>query len=282
MINQSVESIAISGTNIFAGTKNKGVFLSTDNGNIWTQTVLNNQDVSSIVISGTNIFAGTREGVYLSTDNGNSWKQTGLNNQDVSSIAINGANIFAGTLQGVYLSTDNGNIWTRTQLKNQRVYSITINGTNIFASTLQGVHLSTDSGNSWEQTTLNNQLVLSVATSGTYIFAGTDGNSVFRAKISDLITNVDEQNNTESILNIYPNPIQNKTVISFQLEKPDFVSLQITNILGQVVGELITNKFMESGEHSFDFDASNLPAGMYFVSLSIGGEIIEVEKMIIE
>jgi hypothetical protein len=64
------------------------------------------------------------------------------------------------------------------------------------------------------------------------------------------------------------------------LEKPDFVSLQITNILGQVVGDLITNKFMESGEHSFDFDASNLPSGMYFVCLRVGNELIN-EKMIV-
>jgi hypothetical protein len=64
------------------------------------------------------------------------------------------------------------------------------------------------------------------------------------------------------------------------LENPGFVSLQITNILGQVVGELITNKFMESGEHSFDFDASNLPSGLYFVSLRAGGEVIS-RKLIV-
>lgn len=56
--------------------------------------------------------------------------------------------------------------------------------------------------------------------------------------------------------------------------------LQITNTLGQVVGELITNKFLEIGEHSLDFDATNLPSGMYFVCLRVGNEVI-IEKLIV-
>ncbi len=44
--------------------------------------------------------------------------------------------------------------------------------------------------------------------------------------------------------------------------------------------KIITNKFMESGEHSFDFDATNLPSGMYFVRLKAESKIL-TEKHII-
>jgi hypothetical protein len=48
------------------------------------------------------------------------------------------------------------------------------------------------------------------------------------------------------------------------LEKPDFVSLQITDMLGNVVAALIENKFYETGEHNIEFDTKDLPAGVYF------------------
>jgi len=76
--NGAVLALASSGTNIFAGTGNGGVFLSTDNGTSWTEknNGLTNTNIESLAINGTNIFAGTHSGgVFLSTDNGASWTQ---------------------------------------------------------------------------------------------------------------------------------------------------------------------------------------------------------------
>ena len=85
----SVRSLAVSGNNIFAGTYEYGVFLSTNNGTNWTQTGLDDKTVHSLVISGNNIFAGTfLEGVYLSTNNGEWWSLKGLINKVVYSLAI--------------------------------------------------------------------------------------------------------------------------------------------------------------------------------------------------
>jgi hypothetical protein len=55
---------AVSGTNLFAGTGNGGVFLSTNNGTSWTavNSGLTNPYVWSLAVSGTNLFAGTYEG----------------------------------------------------------------------------------------------------------------------------------------------------------------------------------------------------------------------------
>ena len=57
----TINSLVVSGTNIFAGTFGGGVFLSTDNGSNWTavNNGLTNTDVRSLLVSGTNIFAGT-------------------------------------------------------------------------------------------------------------------------------------------------------------------------------------------------------------------------------
>jgi hypothetical protein len=58
-----VRALAVSGTNLFAGTEG-GVFLSTNNGTIWTavNSGLAILWVQSLAVSGTNLFAGTSGG----------------------------------------------------------------------------------------------------------------------------------------------------------------------------------------------------------------------------
>ena len=56
-----VNTFALNGTDIFAGTGDGGVFLSTNNGTNWTQ--INNgltyTSVYAIAVNGTDIYAGT-------------------------------------------------------------------------------------------------------------------------------------------------------------------------------------------------------------------------------
>jgi len=95
-----INSLAVSGTNLFAGTGGGGVFLSTNNGTSWIATGLTKGWVSALAVSGTNLFAGTEGGVFLSTNNGTSWTSIGLTNRDVLALTISGTNLFAGTLGG--------------------------------------------------------------------------------------------------------------------------------------------------------------------------------------
>jgi len=71
----SVACLAISGTNLFAGTESGGVFVSTNNGATWTavNTGLTYKSVFALAASGNNLFAGNYVGVFLSTNNGAPW-----------------------------------------------------------------------------------------------------------------------------------------------------------------------------------------------------------------
>jgi len=56
-----VYALAVSGTNLFAGTSEGGVLLSTNNGSSWTKvdSGLIETYIFSLAVFGTNIFAGT-------------------------------------------------------------------------------------------------------------------------------------------------------------------------------------------------------------------------------
>ncbi len=188
LTNATVLSLAVSGTNLFAGTYGGGVFLSTNNGTSWTaiNSGLTNTTVLSLAVSGTNLFAGTYGGVFLSTNNGTNWTavNSGLTNATVLSLAVSDINLFAGiNLGGVFLSTNNGTSWIHgdSGLTSYSVLSLAVSGTNLFAGTWGGVFLSTNNGTSWTKVDsgLTNTYVNAFVTSGTNLFAGTHDGGVF-------------------------------------------------------------------------------------------------------
>jgi hypothetical protein len=94
----SIDTILFVGTEIgvFRSTNNGTSWTA-------VSTRFTNADVYALAVSGTNLFAGTNGGgVFLSTNNGTSWTaaSTGLTNTTVWSLAVSGTNLFAGTLGG--------------------------------------------------------------------------------------------------------------------------------------------------------------------------------------
>ena len=219
--NQTVNALAVSGSNIFAGTKDAGVFRSTNNGSDFSPTNngLTNLWIRALAVSESNIFAGTGSGVYRSTNNGTSWDSVNNGippNFAGNSFAVSGSNIFAAiACIGVYRSTNNGDNWSFSGLTDKCVLTLAVSGTNIFAGASfdEGIFRSTDNGGSW--TAVNNGLtdldVTSLTASGTNIFVGTGGGSpnggVFRSTDNgdnwSLVINLDARSLTASGTNIF-------------------------------------------------------------------------------
>jgi Secretion system C-terminal sorting domain len=77
----------------------------------------------------------------------------------------------------------------------------------------------------------------------------------------------------------YPNPFNPSTTISFDLPKENHVTLNIYNLLGQKVASLL-NEDMAAGTHSVNFNADNLPSGLYFYQLQ-SGNFNSIKKMML-
>lgn len=68
----------------------------------------------------------------------------------------------------------------------------------------------------------------------------------------------------------YPNPFNPSTTISFKLSTTETVTLQVFNLLGQVVATLVDGERLAPGTQRFTFNATALSSGVYFYRLDAG------------
>ena len=110
-----------------------------------------------------------------------------------------------------------------------------------------------------------------------------EGDALFLdlVEVAGLITSVSESPELPSefvLKQNYPNPFNPSTRISFSLPQSSKVTLTVHNLLGQVVATLLDEVSYSSGSYDVQFDAANLPNGIYFYKIA-AGSFREVKKM---
>ncbi|MEK7496748.1 MAG: T9SS type A sorting domain-containing protein [Patescibacteria group bacterium] len=78
----------------------------------------------------------------------------------------------------------------------------------------------------------------------------------------------------------FPNPFNPTTTISYSLPIATNVTLKVYNMLGQEVSVLVNGE-MEKGEHSVDFNAADLPSGVYIYKIQ-AGNFADFKKFILQ
>ena len=77
----------------------------------------------------------------------------------------------------------------------------------------------------------------------------------------------------------YPNPFNPVTHIRFDLPKSGLVQLVVYDILGRKVSTLVNEK-LTAGTHEVQWDAHNIPSGVFLFQLK-AGEFVQTNKMIL-
>ena len=77
----------------------------------------------------------------------------------------------------------------------------------------------------------------------------------------------------------YPNPFNPSTTISFTLPSRSFVSLKVFDLIGREVATIVSEE-MQAGNHSRQWNAANMPSGIYFYRLQ-AGLFAETKKLIL-
>lgn len=285
------------GNNLFAG--GGGVYFSSDGGATWNprNNGLFPPSVSSLAVIGTNIFAGTfGGGVFLSTNNGTDWNPVnnglGLGNNNVAEVVSSGSNLFAVTSNfpntQVFFSSNNGANWdsANTGFPNSTEVDLVVSGANVFASAYSdGVFLTTNNGTNWvdvNQGFGTSRTIRSLGILGEDLFAGFYDYSIYRRSLLQMITAVEDDVDIPFGFNLsqnYPNPFNPNTKISWQSPVGSHQLLKVYDVLGNEVATLV-NEYRDAGTYEVNWNAVNLPSGVYFYGLQ-AGNFTEIKKMIL-
>jgi hypothetical protein len=90
-------------------------------------------------------------------------------------------------------------------------------------------------------------------------------------------TSINEFSEPTTTLSVHPNPFSNTTTISYKVETPSNISIELLNTLGQTI-EVLRNDYSDSGTYQLPLNISNLTSGMYSVRMRSGSmnEVVPV------
>jgi hypothetical protein len=273
-------AIAMKGSAVFAGTEGGGFYSASQLGAAWVQnnTGLTTTTVRVLLYQGTDLLAGTTNGVYRSTNDGAQWtaQSTGLTTQSslfIRGLAVSGSTLLAGTQGGVYVSTGPTGSWTAANigLTDTSVEALYAAGSMIYAGTSGGVYRSSNYGASWwPMNSGYTKEVRCLVGKDNGLYAGTFGDGVYRFVFPASVSSSRSAPSEFTLEQNYPNPFNPSTTIHFSLPRTGVASLEVFNALGVEVVRLIGG-VKEAGSHSVSWDASQMPAGIYFCRLQQNG-----------
>ena len=79
----------------------------------------------------------------------------------------------------------------------------------------------------------------------------------------------------------YPNPFNASTVISYQLDSPSMVTIDIYDILGRKITTL-NSAFQNAGIHREIWDAGDAPTGIYFMRIETDSRAVTKEMLLLK
>ena len=101
-----------------------------------------------------------------------------------------------------------------------------------------------------------------------------DMNIVCPVGVQELTTD-----NTLSLGQNYPNPVNGTTTIEYFIPENGNVQLSMINVMGQMV-DVLVHKNESAGMHSVTFDTNRLAPGIYYYELVFNHERL-VKKMVV-
>ena len=103
--------------------------------------------------------------------------------------------------------------------------------------------------------------------------------TIVYGNITDIVENLIIQPKEFLLQQNYPNPFNPSTKISWQSPVSGWQRITVYDVLGNKVATLV-DEYRNAGNYEVEFNASNLPSGVYFYQLQ-AGDYLETKKMIL-
>ncbi len=281
--NSWVYDLAIDSTSgIVAAATTNGLFVSTNNGDLWLQTTgLPTSDTTvsllfdyPLPIDNSTLENGSYPRLIIGTHEGNLFQSSKEN----SYAWVTALYVFAPSEEVVKIAE-----WTLLNL-NTKYYGVCLfpnatNGGGVYTSTNleQGFTAQNDGLPSNPKTSAFGIAGVRGAddpdrTETIQVYVGLYEDSSNGAKIYKRTYTVDVEQSSSGILGEYdlaqnyPNPFNPTTTIKFAIPNESFVRLEIFNTLGEKVTTLVSEE-LNAGHYKYEWDAKGLPSGIYFYRL---------------
>lgn len=239
------------------------------------------------------IINGAFNGVYISINSGVTWSYYGLADKNLFSLAIDSTGyIYAGTSSGIFRTAG------RTIPVELSSFTIEYNGNNCELNWITGTETNNFGfeverkydDEDWLKigfiqgngtTTIEHIYTYSDKSlrPGDYLYrlkqVDYDGSFEYSKVIELSITSPREYFLSQN----YPNPFNPTTQINYSIKDAGLVQIKVYDVLGSEVVTLV-NESKEAGSYTIDFNATELPSGVYFYQLTAPG-FTQARKMIL-
>ena len=247
-------------------------------------------------------FAGV---IWKTTDSGLNWKSAGVSADQVFDIAtLDSLNVISlsGDPEGLYSiiainTSDGGDNWNFKELQ---MYGLSFSLE--FRTQLEGWSASgqnfiytSDKGNTWkERKTPDSSIIYDLQFVNSQTGYAVGDNGVILKFVPPPVNVRVESNiiNQYILYQNYPNPFNPTTKIRYKIStsptssplakariKEGLITLKIYNVLGKEVAYLV-DEYKSAGSYEVEFDANNLPSGVYFYTLK-SGSYCQTRKMLL-
>jgi hypothetical protein len=223
------------------------------------------------------------------------WKKTfgGTNSDVCKSITINkkGGFVITGTTRsddGEFAGLDSDINWFD-------VFAMSVDGmgelvwTKLYGNGYWGGGYSSDQGNNIIQDRDEGYVIIGETNSNEGTFYGLNKSGkrggthdIFVIKLDsngnlNNTTSINEFSEPTTTLSVHPNPFSNSSTISYKVETPSNVRIELLNTLGQTI-EVLRNDYSDSGTYQLPLNVSTLSSGMYSVRMRSGSmnEVVPV------
>ena len=253
----------------------KGYSITTtnDGGYVLTgETYSNDRDFSGMNKMNGNIFV-----IKLDENGDNVWKKTFGGSGDENGYSItttsNGEIVLTGwtsSNDGDFSGMNKGS-WIGYWIEDIFVLKLNSSGDIVWKKTFGG------SSNEWGHSIISTSDYGIVVTGGKYSndgdFSGMNkgGSDIFVMKLDsngnlNNTTSINELSEPTTKLSVHPNPLSNSTTISYIVDTPSNVRIELLNTLGQTI-EVLREDYTDIGTYQLPLNTSTLSSGMYSVRM---------------
>lgn len=83
------------------------------------------------------------------------------------------------------------------------------------------------------------------------------------------------------LLQNFPNPFNSTTVVRYQISEAGMVVLKVYDVLSREVAQLVNGE-KPAGEYSVEFNAKNLPSGLYLYQIAVGTNFLTRKMLLLK